>query len=144
MFCLAVALGAFAQQYNPEGLSAMPEEVRAALLSGKTTGPEVKGLLVIELGAVWCKPCKALSEALENNDMPAYFRGQGVRFYQRDFDKELSGSTKIGLANLWDINSVPTLLFVKDGKEVARLKGFSSKESTATINQIKNLVGRYK
>lgn len=147
VLCLAlltVSVLSFAQASGPEGLSPMPNDVRAAFLSGKTTGPEVKGLVIVEVGASWCAPCKELSAALQEKDMVTYFKQQGVRFYQRDYDKERNGRTLIGLAVEWNIKSVPTLLFLKDGKEHARMGGFDSKKADETMTEIKKLVQQYK
>ncbi len=58
---------------------------------------------VIDFFASWCGPCKALSPVYEE---VANHYGDKVHFYKVDVDEEDE------LAQLFDVRSVPTLLFV--------------------------------
>jgi len=62
---------------------------------------------VLKFSATWCGPCRVLSNTLKDVE--------GVT--QVDIDKEMETARKYG------IRSVPTLVFLKDDKEVHRQSG---------------------
>jgi len=62
---------------------------------------------VLKFSASWCGPCRVLSNTLKDVE--------GVT--QVDIDKEMETARKYG------IRSVPTLVFLKDDKEVHRQSG---------------------
>lgn len=64
-------------------------------------------LEVLKFSASWCGPCRVLSNTLKDVE--------GVT--QVDIDKEMETARKYG------IRSVPTLVFLKDDKEVHRQSG---------------------
>lgn len=75
--------------------------------------------VVVDFWATWCGPCKMLTPIIE------------------DIAKELAGSVKIGKLNVDDnpataarysINSIPSLLFIKNGQVVEQHTGLLAKK----------------
>jgi thioredoxin 1 len=62
---------------------------------------------VLKFSATWCGPCRVMAQTLK--DVP------GIT--NIDIDKDMETARKYG------IRSVPTLVFLKDGKEVHRQSG---------------------
>jgi thioredoxin 1 len=74
---------------------------------------------IIDFWAPWCNPCKMMAPEFES----AF--------------KSLNNKTKFGKINIdenqniaeeFDVMSIPTLIFFKDGREVDRLIGLKSKD----------------
>lgn len=82
-------------------------------------------LEVKKFSATWCGPCKSLVPII--NEVKSQFP-TGVRFIDYDVD------TAKDVASEYGINSVPTVIFVKDGVELKRITGLNSK--SAYINAI--------
>ena len=72
---------------------------------------------ILYFTAVWCGPCKALAPIMEQigREMP-------VTIEKIDVD---SDRTKL---NEYGVSSVPTLIFLKDGKVVKRTVGMQPKK----------------
>jgi len=75
---------------------------------------------MVDFGAAWCPPCRALEPILS------------------EVIDEYQGRVKIGSVNVdncreiagkFGIMSVPTMIFFKEGKEVDRIIGLSPKEN---------------
>jgi thioredoxin 1 len=81
-------------------------------------------LTVKKFSAVWCGPCRALAPVM--NEVKTQF--SNVKFEDYDVDEAYEEATKYG------IRSVPTVIIEKNGKEVERFTGTSSK--IAYINAI--------
>ena len=79
---------------------------------------------VKKFSAVWCGPCRALAPVM--NEIKGQF--SNVTFEDYDVDEAYDAATQYG------IRSVPTVIIVKDGKEVERFTGASSK--MAYVNAI--------
>jgi thioredoxin 1 len=79
--------------------------------------------LVIDVYADWCGPCRHLGPVLE--EINAEY-GAIYRFVKVNADKEED------LLDEWSVRSLPTLLFIKNGKEVGRQTGFANKEKILT------------
>lgn len=73
-----------------------------------------QGVSVIDFGASWCGPCQALAPAYET--LAAQYAGKAT-LYKVDVDAEGD------LAAAFDVMSVPTIVFLKDGNKVAEIKG---------------------
>ena len=80
-----------------------------------------KGAVVADFNATWCGPCRMLGPVLEELSEET----SNVTFIGVDVDEcaELAGQ--------YGINSVPCVLFLKDGKEVSRSIGFKPKAAMA-------------
>jgi len=79
---------------------------------------------VKKFSAVWCGPCRALAPVI--NEVKSNF--SNVKFEEYDVDVAYEEATKYG------IRSVPTVIIEKNGVEVERFTGTSSK--LAYINAI--------
>ncbi len=81
-------------------------------------------LEVKKFSAVWCGPCRALAPVM--NEIKGQF--DNVKFTDYDVDVAFNEATEYG------IRSVPTVVIVKDGVEINRFTGMSSK--MAYVNAI--------
>ena len=88
------------------------EEFDELLKSGKPA--------MIDFFAVWCGPCKMLTPLVE--DLAARYDGR-VTVAKVDVDEQRE------LAIRYRVMSVPTVLFLKDGKEVGRKVGVQAPET---------------
>ncbi len=79
---------------------------------------------VKKFSAAWCGPCRALAPVM--NEVKTQF--SNVVFEDYDVDVAYDEATKYG------IRSVPTVIIERDGKEVERFTGASSK--MAYVNAI--------
>ena len=92
---------------------------------------EENELLIIDFWAEWCVPCKKFLPVLEM------------------FDAEISdeGEIAVGKVNVdempditaaFEIDTIPAIVFVKNGEEVERLVGLQTKERLmATVEQLR-------
>jgi thioredoxin 1 len=77
-------------------------------------------LVLIDFWATWCPPCKMLAPIID------------------EIAEELSGKLKVGKVDTdaspktrdsFGINSIPTVILLKGGKEIERIVGFMPKKS---------------
>lgn len=79
--------------------------------------------VLVDFYAEWCGPCKMMKPILE--DVKA-MKGEKVRVVKVDVDKHQE------LAAYYQIQSVPTLMIFKDGKQLWRQSGvLQAKEGSA-------------
>jgi thioredoxin 1 len=83
---------------------------------------------VKKFSAVWCGPCRALAPVM--NEIKGQF--SNVKFEDIDIDEYSDETEKYG------VRSVPTVVIVKDGVEINRFTGLSSK--IAYVNAINEAV----
>jgi thioredoxin 1 len=83
---------------------------------------------VKKFSAVWCGPCRALTPVM--NEIKGNF--SNVKFEEYDIDEYSDVTEEYG------VRSVPTVIIVKDGIEVNRFTGLSSK--MAYVNAINEAV----
>ena len=86
-------------------------------------------LVLVDLYATWCGPCKALAPILE--DLEKKYDGK-VKAVKINVDEEESLAVKLGVI------SVPTVVFYKNGKTVASFVGVRSASKIGKIIE-KNL-----
>jgi thioredoxin 1 len=83
---------------------------------------------VKKFSAVWCGPCRALTPVI--NEIKGNY--SNVKFEEYDIDEYSDITEEYG------VRSVPTVIIVKDGIEVNRFTGLSSK--MAYVNAINEAV----
>ena len=82
-----------------------------------------KGLVLVDFYADWCMPCKMLSPILE--ELSEEIDDVKIVKVNTDRNQELASS--------FGIMSIPTLLFVKDGKVIDTLVGMRPKEELERV-----------
>lgn len=100
------------------------EEFQSVVFNYKTNPNEWKyeGSLpcIIDFYTTWCGPCKRLSPIMD--ELSVKYAGK-VRFYKVDIEKERE------LANLFGIQSIPTLLFCPMTEKPQIARGLLPKET---------------
>jgi thioredoxin 1 len=86
--------------------------------------------VVMDFGATWCGPCKALKPILEG--LAPGYAGKAKIVYV-DADKSRQTAVK------FNVTSLPTVVFLKGGVEKGRLVGLRGKPDY--IKQIDGLLG---
>ena len=82
-----------------------------------------KGKVLVDCYANWCGPCKMLAPIIEEISCEY----SDVKFYKLDVDSSSLVTSK------YNIMSIPTLLFFKDGNLESTSVGFKSKEEVLDI-----------
>lgn len=76
-----------------------------------------KNLVVIDFGATWCGPCKAMEPIFESVSSDYNYL---ATFMKIDVD------SNAGLAAKHNVRAIPTIIILKNDKEVDRLVGLVS------------------
>jgi thioredoxin 1 len=79
---------------------------------------QAKGLVVVDFWAEWCGPCRAIAPILE--DLATSYAGR-VQVAKLDVDANQRTSMR------FNVRSIPTLLFFRDGKHVDTVVGLAQK-----------------
>ena len=87
---------------------------------------------LLDFGATWCGPCKALEPAIA---ALAKEYGDRVAVAKLDIDEAPQTAQRFG------IMAVPTVILLKGGKEVHRFTGVQSKEKIASLIESHLLAG---
>ena len=85
-----------------------------------------KGVVVVDMYADWCGPCRALTPMLEEMDGKI----ENVTFTQLDTDEAMSVAEQKGVVSIpeeFEVTSIPTVIIFKDGKEFKRIIGLYPK-----------------
>ena len=80
------------------------------------------GVTLIDFWAVWCGPCRMIAPTIE--ELATDYSGKAT-IAKVDVDEAP------GLAEQFGVSSIPTLLVLKDGKEVKRFVGVTQKKDLA-------------
>lgn len=83
-----------------------------------------KNLIVIDFWAEWCGPCKKMSPIVD--ELAEEYDGV-VDVRKCDVEENVEVAAKFG------IMAIPTIVFVKDGKEIARKSGTVKKEQLVAL-----------
>jgi thioredoxin 1 len=87
-----------------------------------------KALVVVDFWAPWCGPCRALGPIIEQ---VADEVGPGISVAKVNIDESSE------LAGRFEVQSIPTIIFFKNGTEVRRSVGVSTKaDILATIGSL--------
>jgi len=76
--------------------------------------------VLVDFFATWCGPCQMLKPAI--TELAEEMKGKAV-VAALDVDEQRE------IAEKYNVSSMPTLLFFKDGKEVDRVIGLQSKDT---------------
>lgn len=74
---------------------------------------------LLDFSAVWCAPCRALQPIVEG--LAKDYEGK-LRVGKIDMDTAAEVATRLG------VRGAPTLILFRNGKEVARKLGFTSRQ----------------
>lgn len=80
-------------------------------------------LVIIDFFATWCVPCQMLTPILSEIDKEV----SEVEIFKVNVDENQETAIR------YNITSVPTLIFIKDGSEVERQVGLIEKEELKAI-----------
>lgn len=86
--------------------------------------------IVLDFYADWCGPCKMTAPILEEVSNEASFNK--ISFCKVNVDEEDDLATK------FNVQAIPTLVFLKNGAEIGRKMGFTPK--VGLVNWINDLI----
>lgn len=90
---------------------------------------ETEQLVMIDFWAEWCGPCRMLGPIIDELSV----ENADVTIGKLDASENAKASSD------YNITSIPCIVFIKDGKEVGRVRGVQSKAALqAKINEFKN------
>lgn len=128
LFVVAIGIFMFACKGNKETKTEEPVIPPVSTQTGVSDSVAASLPTVIDFYATWCPPCKALEPIMEQ--MKKKFEGK-VNFKKVDVDQEKD------VAMYYEIQSIPTLLYVTPSGNITRTVGLlSAQELEAQIVQL--------
>ena len=116
---LLAALIAYSR-YKLKNMPKVEDHEKIIILTDKNFNQQIKGKVVlVDFWATWCAPCRLMAPAL--NDLASELTDNKYRVGKVDVDANR------GLAQKYNIRSIPTSVIFKDGQEVARIVGVKPK-----------------
>ena len=85
--------------------------------------------VLIDFGAVWCGPCRAISPII--HELASDYAGK-IKVCKIDIDNAANVASEYG------IRSIPTVILMKNGEEMDRTVGIFSKQDM--IKKIENIL----
>ena len=79
-----------------------------------------KGAVMVDFYAPWCGPCKMMAPVIEK--LAKEYKGK-VKIAKLDVDDNTDTASK------FEVQSIPTIVFFKDGEVTDKLIGFQSEEN---------------
>jgi thioredoxin 1 len=83
-----------------------------------------QGVCLVDFWAAWCGPCKAIAPTIEQI---------ADEYKDKATVGKLNIDEQIEIAQKYDVMSIPTLIYFKDGKQVERLVGLEQKEKLTKL-----------
>ena len=107
-------------RYKLKNLPKVKKKKKIITLTDKNFNQQIKEKVVlVDFWATWCAPCRLMAPAL--NDLASELTDNKYRVGKVDVDANR------GLAQKYNIRSIPTSVIFKDGQEVARIVGVKPK-----------------
>ncbi len=101
----------------------MPTNATTLHLTSKNFTDETShGVAMVDFWATWCPPCRALTPTIDA--LASEYQGR-VAVGKVNVDQER------GIAGTYGVQSIPTIVFLRDGEEVARVVGLRSRDELA-------------
>jgi thioredoxin 1 len=85
-----------------------------------------KGYALIDFGATWCSPCKAIAPFF--NSLKGKY--PSIKFFKLDIDENQE------MARKYKIESIPAFILFKDGLEKDRLVGANKVKLEAMVSSL--------
>jgi thioredoxin 1 len=73
------------------------------------------GISIIDFWAPWCSPCRTIAPLID--ELEKKYKEEGIKVLKSNVDECPELSTK------FSIRSIPTIVVLRDGKEIARQTG---------------------
>lgn len=89
------------------------------------------GISIVDFWAEWCGPCKTISPIID--ELEIKYKKEGINVFKVNVDNCSEISSKFG------IRSIPTIIVLKDGKEISRQPG-----SGQVVQKIEEMVAKAK
>ena len=108
-------------------------EARPVIVTDANYAAEVESSplpVLLDLWAAWCAPCRMIAPVVEQ--IAREFAGK-IRVGKLDVDQNPQTAAR------FNVQGIPTLLILKNGREIDRIVGAASKETI--LARLKNIVG---